>query len=260
MRTIFVSALTLIVVQVFGAAWGQSNSDSEIAPQGRLRVALIGANPVLVTRSPDGTIGGVSVDLGKFIAEKLGVPFVPVVYADPDAYTRSFGTGEWDIAIGPRRGTEIVAYTPDFMFVDNLYVAAPGREFGDVSQVDRPGIKVAVAQNGAPDAFLTKTLKSAEIVRVPGRLDAAIEVLRTGRADVYGSNGQFVYDVVQGLRGAKIVPGAFTTVHMAVAFSKSLSLIGQERLAQIVCEAKASGLVQKSIERAELKGVRAASD
>lgn len=146
MRTVFLPAIILIATQISGAALGQPAPSSEIAPSGKLRVALIGGNPVLVTRKPDGSVSGVSVDLGKFIAEKLGVAFNPVVYADPEAYTRSFGKGEWDIAVGPRRPTEaeIVDYSPDFMLVDNIFVAAPGRDFADASQVDRPGVKVAL--------------------------------------------------------------------------------------------------------------------
>src|SRR5688572_8169240 len=49
---------------------------SEIAPLGKLRVAMNAQTPVLLQRTPDGKItGGVALEVGKFIAEKLGVPF-----------------------------------------------------------------------------------------------------------------------------------------------------------------------------------------
>jgi len=76
-------AIILLATTMPSVGFAQSGVSSEIAPQGKLRAALIGGNPVLVTKKPDGSIGGgVSVDLGKFIAEKLGVPFVPVASVD----------------------------------------------------------------------------------------------------------------------------------------------------------------------------------
>jgi hypothetical protein len=51
--------------------------------------------PVLLTRTPDGkVIGGVGFEVGKFVAEKLGVPFELVSYPDSTTYTQSFGKGE----------------------------------------------------------------------------------------------------------------------------------------------------------------------
>ena len=76
-------------------------------------------------------VGGVALDVGKFVAAKLGVSFELVAYTNADAYTQSFGKGEWDIAIGPP--TPLVAekadFGPDLILVDFMYVAAPGREF-----------------------------------------------------------------------------------------------------------------------------------
>ena len=67
------------------ASRAQQPPASELAPQGKLRVGLLGYNPVLLTRKADGAIDGVSVRLGQFIAEKLGVAFEPVVYTTPQA-------------------------------------------------------------------------------------------------------------------------------------------------------------------------------
>lgn len=261
MRRRVLAVLVMLMIHIAGSASGQSPGiGTEIAPSGKLRPALIGSNPVLVTRRADGTVGGVSVELAKLIAERLGVSFEPVVYQDTESYAKSFGTGQWDIAIGPR--TPVAEshsdFSPDFMLVDNIYVAAPGREFADASEVDRPGVRIAVVLNGAPDQFLSRALKSAELVRISGGSEAMIEALHTGKADVYGSNAENVHKVAAGLPGAKIVPGAFRSVRMAVAFPKARSAAAKNKIAEIVNEAKAGGLIQKSIEEARLKGVRVA--
>jgi hypothetical protein len=76
-----------------GVAFGQTTPALEMTPGGRLRVGMIGIT----------VLGGVAEPVAKFMGQKLGAAFEPVMYPDPEAYLRSFGKGEWDIAIGPRR-------------------------------------------------------------------------------------------------------------------------------------------------------------
>ena len=42
------------------------------------------------------------------------------------------------------------------------------RQYADASQIDRPGVKVGVSQGGGSDQILSRALKSAQVVRVPG--------------------------------------------------------------------------------------------
>lgn len=260
MRTKVLLAIIVLATSISDAALGQPAISSEIAPLGKLRVAMNGANLALVTRTPDRGVSGVAVDLGKFIAERLGVAFEPVVYANPEAYTESLGKGEWDIAIGVPTplAAEKADFTPDLVVFDFLFIAGPGREFAGAAQVDRPGVKIGVARNSAPDLFLSRTLKSAELVRMPGGVPGAIETLRNGKADVYAANSPIVQAIADGLPGTSIVLGAFTTERVAVAVPKGRSSAAQGKLAEIVNEAKASGLVRKAIEQAGVKGVRVA--
>ena len=68
---------------------------SELASTGKLRVGLILSNQVLVTKDAQtGELRGVTVDLGKALAKRLGVPFEPVGYANPAALVQSFGRRE----------------------------------------------------------------------------------------------------------------------------------------------------------------------
>ncbi len=260
MRRILLPAVILIATQISGGALAQPAPSSEIAPLGKLRVGMT-ANRVLMTQTPDRRVSGFGPDLGKFIAERLGVPFEPVIYANPEAYTQSFGKGEWDIAIGGRSplAAEKADFSSDLLLIEYMFIAAPGREFADAAQVDRPGIKVGVALNSGADQFLSKTLKFAELVR-PAPGVTAIEMLRSGKADVYAASGQMIYTVADGLPGAEIVPGLFNTGGLAVASPKGRSSAVQGKLAEIVYEAKRTGVVRKAIEQAGLRGVRVAPD
>jgi polar amino acid transport system substrate-binding protein len=204
--------------------------------------------------------------IGRFIAAKLGVPFESVVYANPQAYEQSFGKGEWDIAIGPRvlAPADKADVTADIWLIDLLYLAAEGKNFASANQVDRLGVKVGTIQNSPSDRFLTRTLKAAELVRLPLSPNFptdAIELLRGGKADVFGADSGLIDSIAGGYPGAKIVAGAFNTVRAAVALPKGRSSAAQTRIAEIVIEAKRSGVVQKAIDQAALgNGVRVALD
>jgi polar amino acid transport system substrate-binding protein len=240
----------------------QESIDSQIAPMGKLRYGLNAANAALSARRPDGNLAGISIDLGTFIAKRLGVDFEPVVYPTTGDFTRSFDKGEWDITIvGTSPGAkEKFFFTPDVVLVDYVYLAAPGRMFGSVADVDRPGIKVGASENGSGSQFLKRTLKFAELVLGPGSVASEVELLASGRVDAYGSNTNNLLLVAGRLAGASFVPGAFFTVHFAVAMPKARPRAAQERLAAITEEAKRTGLPQNAIEKVGLKGMHAAEN
>jgi polar amino acid transport system substrate-binding protein len=54
------------------------------------------------------------------------------------------------------------------MEVDNGYVARAGATPTSAEEVDRAGVKIAVAQGSAPHTVLTRLIKNAEIIQVPG--------------------------------------------------------------------------------------------
>ena len=74
----------------------QNDAATRLAPKGELRAGLIASNPVLVTRGADGQLGGVSVELARALAGKLGVPvrLIPtkIRLATMKAWARMNGT------------------------------------------------------------------------------------------------------------------------------------------------------------------------
>jgi polar amino acid transport system substrate-binding protein len=237
----------------------QPNVNAEIVPTGKLRVGLNGSNATLVVRAPDGGVNGIAADLGRFIAEKLGVPFEPVVYAGAATYTASFGKGEWDIIVTGRNplAATLVDFMPDVILIDYVYIAAPGREFADVGQVDRTGVRIGVPRNASADAFLSRSLKFAKLIRMAGDAEVAVDMLRDGKIDLYATGIESVQRIADRLPGSKII-GAFETVAFAISTAKGWSTAAQSRLTQLVNEAKAAGIVQKAIEKSGRTGVRAA--
>jgi polar amino acid transport system substrate-binding protein len=242
-----------------------SAAQQALAPTGRLRAALIVSNPVLVRRdATTGNLGGISIELATGLAGHLGVPLEPVPYANPARYAESLSREiPWDTGFAardPARG-EFLDFSPNFMEVDNVFLVPAGSRLARASEVDQPGIRVAVPQGSAPDLFLTRTLRNAEVVRVPGGADQAVEVLASGRADAYGENAHLLHGVMGRLAaGARILEDPFNVVQMAIAVPKGRDPAGLELLAHFLAQAKRDGTVSHGIERAGLRGVHVAPD
>lgn len=238
------------------AVSAQDAVKTEIAPGGKLRVALIGVR----------VLGGVGEPVGRFLAERVGLPFEAVIYPNPQAYEESFSAPAWDIAIGPRvlAPADKADVTSDAWLIELLYLAAPRHTFASAGEVDRAGIKIGTIQNSPSDRFLSHTLKSATLVRLPlsPKFPAdAIDMLRNGTADVFGADSGLTAAISGSYPEGKIVPGAFNTVRVAFALPKGRSAAAQARLAELLAEAKRTGVLQKAIEQAGLKrGVRPAQD
>jgi polar amino acid transport system substrate-binding protein len=183
-----------------------------------------------------------------------------VLAKDPDSntYTQSFGKGEWDIGFGTR--TPLVAEKADFildvLLTDYMFIAAPGREFADAAQVDRPGVKIGVGLKSSSDQFLSRTVKSAEVVRLTG--GKSIEALRSGQVDVWAASASNVQQVAARLPGAKIIPGAFTSDRTMLILPKGRSSAAQAKISETINEAKKTGVVRKALEQTGTKGIRAA--
>jgi polar amino acid transport system substrate-binding protein len=251
------SVLGLLIVFGITAALAEPNVVSELAPTGKLRVGMNGNNTVLVTRNADGTVGGLCADLGRFLAGKLGVGYEAVVYESAAPYTASFGKDEWDIVITGKNAVveKQLDFSADLFLIDYVHVAAPNRQFASVADVDAPGVRIAVPRNASADVYLSRTLKSAQLVRVDGPLSAGIELLQAGKADVYSSSINSGQELAERMPGAKVI-GAFYSVPFTVATDKGLSSSTHARLRDLINDAKNAGLVRQALEKAGAQDVR----
>ena len=233
---------------------------AELAPTGKLRVGLILSNQVLVTKDPStGELRGVTIHLGKALAQRLGVPFEPVEYANPAALVKSFGSNQWDIAFlafDPARAKD-VDFSPAYMEVDNTYLVTANSKVATVEGADRSGVTIAVPEKSAPDLFLSRNLKSAQVLRVPGGAEAAIQALTSGKADAYAENAHMLSLYADRLSGARVLEGRYTVIQHAVATPKGKTAAA-EYVKAFVEEAKVDGTVAEAIRAGGLRRTRVA--
>src|ERR1044072_7415574 len=199
-----------------------------LAPTGKLRVGLQLGTPHNVIRdSVSGEMKGVGFDLGKELARRIGVPFEPVLYPSVGELLEAGKSGAWDVAFvgfSPARAKEW-DFTALHLEIEFGYLIPGGSSISTMTDVDRPGIRVAVQEKSQPDVFLSRTLKNAEIVRAPS-LGGAMEALKSGRADVMASIKPTLFEMSNQLPGSRVLDGRPGIDPHAMAIPKGRGLGG----------------------------------
>ena len=142
----------------------------EIAPEGKLRAAINFGDPVLAQK--DATTGeprGISADLSRELARRLGVPVEFVPFEAAGKIADAARAGVWDIAflaIDPGRANDI-AFTAPYVVIEGTYLVPAGSPLRTIDEVDREGVRIAVGKGSAYDLYLTRAIKRAQLVRAP---------------------------------------------------------------------------------------------
>src|ERR1700742_368304 len=70
----------------------------EFAPTGKLRAAINQGNTVLAQKGPNGEALGITVDLARELAKRLGLPIELVIFDAAGKVFEALKRGQWDIA------------------------------------------------------------------------------------------------------------------------------------------------------------------
>ena len=228
-----------------------------LAPTGKLRVALQLANPLNVTQAtPSPEMTGVGFDLGKELAQRLGVSFEPVFYPSVGALLDSSQSAAWDVAFVGFSAARAQQwdFTALHVEVDFGYLIPAGSSISTMDQVDRPGVRIAVQQNSGPDAFFTGTLRNAVVIRAASN-PAALEAVTSRAADVMGSIKPVLFELSSQLPGSRVLDGRPGIDPHAMAMPKGRGDPALTYARQFIENAKAEGRVQAAIDRAGINGV-----
>jgi polar amino acid transport system substrate-binding protein len=228
---------------------------SQLAPHGVLRAAINMGNFLLVTgKSPSGDPDGVSPDMARAIAERLGVPVKYVPFAKPGDLADAAGSDVWDIGLigaEPARA-EKISFTPAYVEIEATYLVPADSPLKTIAEVDRPGVRIAVTARSAYDLWLERNIKHATLIRSTS-LDSAFDQFVRDKLDALAGLRPGLLSDIEKLPGARILDGQFTAVQQAVGTAKA-NAAGAAFLRGFVEEAKASGLVARLIEKHGVQG------
>jgi polar amino acid transport system substrate-binding protein len=223
---------------------------SELAPTGKMRAAINFGNPVLAQKDPaTGEPRGVSVDLARELGRRLGVPVELVTFDAAGKVFEALKTGAWDIAflaIDPARAAEI-AFTAPYVVIEATYLVPADSPLRTIEDVDRDGVRVAVGNKSAYDLYLTRTLKRAQLVRVPTSPEA-IDVFLKDKLEAAAGVKQPLLQFAKTHPNVRVMDGRFMAIEQAMGTPKGREA-GALYLREFVEEMKASGFVARGLEK-----------
>ena len=232
---------------------------AELASTGVLRAGINLSNFLLVTgRSANDDPEGVSPDMARAIADRLGVPVRYVSFKSPGELADQAGNNVWDIGnIGaePQRA-EKIAFTAAYCEIEATYMVPAGSPIMAIADVDKKGVRIAVSARSAYGLWLENNIKNATLVQVAG-LDAAFNKFVDDKLDVLAGLRPGLLKDIEKLPSARILDGKFSAVQQAVGTARANSA-GAKFLSDFVEEAKRSGLVARLIEKHKVKGLSVA--
>src|SRR5579859_3264133 len=250
----FAGVILGISIMMAGSARADALKD-EIAPTGKLRVA-IGISPAggayWSTKTENG-YAGVPVDLGKAMADQLGLPVEYVAYPNSGKITDAAAKGEWDVSFlpeDPERAKKI-AFGPIYEVSEATYIVKAGSTIKNFADLDQPGVTVVAVNDTTTMRGAMAHLKNAKVTGYQ-TYDEIFNLLKNGEIDAFALSRDQLTALSKKIPGTRVLDETFkqTVTAVAVPLNHPLSL---EYASKFMAEAKSSGLLRKAFDNNGLK-------
>lgn len=228
-------------------------------PSGRLRASINTGNPILAVPDAQAGAKGVSVDLARGFAQRLGVELELVVFDTASKSVDAVAAQQADIgffAIDPKRG-ESIRFTGPYVLIEGCYAVRDASPLKAMEEVDRAGTRVVVGKGSAYDLFLSRELQEATLLRAPSSPAVVEFFLEQGAEVAAGVKQQLEADAAR-LGGMRMLPGHFMVIRQAMGCPKARGEAAAAALAAYVEEMKRSGFVAEALRRHGIEGAAVA--
>lgn len=230
-----------------------------LAPTGTLRVAVYPGSPTSLVRGPGPQeMHGLTVEVGRELARRLGVPAEIVVFERVPQIVDALKEGKADFTISnasPARARDI-DFTPPVVQLETGYLVRANSGIAALTDVDRPGVRVGVAQGSTSQGVLTRDLKQATVVAAASVVAAAAEMLKKGELDAFATNKAILFDMSDRLPGSRVLDGRWGLEQLAVGVPKGREAAAAY-LKAFVADPATQALVLQAAQRAGLRGLAA---
>ena len=220
---------------------------ADLVQAGKVRIGLFSTQ---YTKNPTtGELSGVRVDIARGLAAHTGVQAVLLEHRGPLDVVQCLKGGACDVVFLPldERAASAGDFSTPFIQSEYTMLVPAGSSISSTADADKPGIRIAAVRSHASTTSLTPLVKRAEIILEENET-AAFELLRAGRADVFASTRQYLIRVSKNLPGSQVLADYYGANLNRMVVPKShagwLTYV-----TEFVEEAKASGLIQKAIDR-----------
>jgi polar amino acid transport system substrate-binding protein len=247
-RRLLCVALLLISALVVGcasvAAPPSADERQALAPNGHLRVGVYPGSPT----------NGVIQELGRSLAQRLGAQFELVELKNQAELFAAVRAQQVDFSgtnASPARASE-ASFTSTVLDIELGYLVAPGSQLLTVADIDRAGVRIGVTQGSTSQTTLPAMLRNATVVPV-ATLKLAAEMLSARKIDAYATNKAILFEMSDGLSGARVLDGNWGAEHWALCIPKGREK-GLDYLMKFTQMAREQGLLARAVEKAGLRG------
>ena len=226
-----------------------------LAPNGKLRVGVYPGSPLSMTvDAKTGEKHGIAFDLGRELAQWLGVFFEPVVHPRIADILSAMKAGEVDFTIS--NITALRAQNVDFsqplLSLELGYLVGQTSAIATIEEIDRTGVRIGVAQGSTSEGTLPKLLRKASVVSA-STLTEAIRQIASNQLQGFATNKAILFEMAGELPGARILDGRWGVERIGTAIPKGRDA-GLGYVRRFVEEARQKGNLTRAIERAGLRG------
>jgi polar amino acid transport system substrate-binding protein len=205
-----------------------------------------------------GDLKSAFVEVARALAGRIGVELVLLEHPTPPKAIECLKAGLCDAIFLPRddRAAAVADFSTPYMQFEYTLLVPAGSSISRFADADRAGARIAAVRNHASTNALIPLLKQAQLVYAETP-DPTFSLLRDGQADAMASVRGTLLGYSAQLAGSRVLDDHYGANINRIAIAKG----NAGRLAYInefVEEAKASGLVQRAIDRVGPAGARVA--
>jgi polar amino acid transport system substrate-binding protein len=255
MKTWIVAVATVAVLAATSLSAFAQDAKAILAPTGRLRVGVYLGSPTSLVHDPKtGASHGLSFELGKELAKRLGAPFEQVNYQRISEVIEGVKAGDVDFTISnstPARAAS-AAFSQTLLTIELGYLVAANSPITAIADIQKAGLRIGVTKNSTSQATIPKLLPNAVIVPADN-YKRGIEMLEHGEIDAYATNKPTLFEMSDQMPGSRILEGRWGEEHLAVAIPKEHAA-GLDYIKSFVEDVQASGLVERLAAQAGLRG------
>jgi polar amino acid transport system substrate-binding protein len=194
-----------------------------LAPSGKLRVAVYPGSPTSLVRSaPSAEMRGLTVDIGRELALRLGVPAEIVVFDRVALVIEAIKAGRADMTITnatPERAADL-DFTEALVALELGVLVGTASPLKSVDAMDSAGLRIGVSQGSSSQRVLGGRFKLSTLVPVSS-LSVAASMLKAQELDGFATNKGVLFELGDGVPGAQVLPGAWGQENLALAVVKA---------------------------------------
>ncbi len=227
----------------------------QLAPKGYIRAAINLSNFLLVTgKETNGDPQGVSPDMARALANELNVDIKLISFNRPGELADAIQDDAWDIgniANEPARAKSITFSLP-YTTIESTFLIRNGYNIKTLRDVDKKGIKIAVAERSAYDLWLTQNIKNADLIRAKS-IDESFLIFQENKYEVLAGLRPKLVNDIKKTNDCFILNEPFTFINQCIG-SKPGNFEAENFINSFVKKNIENGFVKKLLSKYDVLG------